>query len=95
MKSARPGKIMSQGAYRNASPAPASIAPHDGVESGTPTPRNDRPASNRMLLGMINVVNTMIGAATLGRTSRMMMRMFDDPSDRDASMNSFSRSDST
>ena len=29
----------------------ASMAPHDGVESGTPTPRNDRPASNRMLRG--------------------------------------------
>ena len=31
-------------------------APHDGVVSGTPTPRNDNPASNRMLLGMISVV---------------------------------------
>ena len=44
---------------------------------------------------MISVVNTMIGAATFGRISRMMIRKFDEPSDRDASMNSFSRSDST
>ena len=71
------------------------MAPHEGVESGTPTPRNDRAASKRMLLGMISVVNTMIGAATFGRISRMMIRKFDEPSDRDASMNSFSRSDST
>ena len=44
---------------------------------------------------MISVVYTMIGAATFGRISRAMIRLFDDPSDRDASMNSFSRSDST
>ena len=33
---ASPGKIISQGAHRNAVPASASIAPHEGVPSGNP-----------------------------------------------------------
>ena len=37
----------------------------------------------------------MIGATRLGRISRKMMRRFDAPSERAASTNSFSRSDST
>ena len=37
----------------------------------------------------------MIGAATFGSTSRNMIRRLVAPSDRAASMNSFSRSDST
>jgi hypothetical protein len=92
---ASPGKIISQGANRKAVPASASMAPHDGVVSGTPTPKNESPASNRMLLGMIRVVYTMIGAATFGRTSRRMIRRFEAPSEREASTNSFSRIDST
>ena len=37
----------------------------------------------------------MIGAMRLGNRSLTMIRTFDAPSDRDASMNSFSRNDST
>ncbi len=37
----------------------------------------------------------MIGATRLGRISRNMIRLFEAPSDRAASTNSFSRSEST
>ena len=37
----------------------------------------------------------MIGATRFGRSSRKMILRFDAPSDREASMNSFSRNDST
>ncbi len=37
----------------------------------------------------------MIGATRFGRTSRDMIRMFEAPRDWDASMNSFSRIEST
>ena len=36
----------------------------------------------------------MIGAVRLGSSSRKMIRVFDAPIERDASTNSFSRSDS-
>src|SRR6266513_796687 len=49
----RPGKSISHQATVNRVPASESICPHDGVVGGTPTPRNDSAASNRMLLGMI------------------------------------------
>src|SRR4029453_3743654 len=35
--------------------ASASIRPHEGVDWGTPTPRNDSAASNRMLAGISRV----------------------------------------
>ena len=37
----------------------------------------------------------MIGATRFGRISRNMIRMFEAPNERDASTNSFSRSDRT
>src|SRR6478735_2967259 len=61
---------------------------------GTPSPRNESAASNRMLLGMSSVAQMMMGAARFGRISRMMMRLLLAPSERAASTNSFSRSES-
>src|SRR5262249_49107307 len=54
--------------------AAESILPHDGVVAAPPTPRNESAASNRMLFGMMSVVNTSRGATPFGSPSRNMMR---------------------
>ena len=80
--------------YRPLLAALESACPQDGVSIGTPTPRNDSAASNRMLLGIRSVAQMVIGATRFGRISRMMMRASLSPSYRAASTNSFSRSES-
>src|SRR5919198_723262 len=91
----RPGKNIIHQATVKIWLASESIRPHDGVVWGTPTPRKDRAASNRMLLGMMRVVYTMIEAVTFGRISRNMIRRSLAPRDLADSVNSFSRSERT
>src|SRR5207244_978900 len=86
-----PGKTIIHQATVKIDPASESILPQDGVVGGTPMPRKESAASNRMLFGMIRVVNTSTGAKTFGSTSRVMIRRSLAPAARAASTNSFSR----
>src|SRR5437879_2198014 len=88
----RPGNTIIHQATVKMAPASDSILPQDGVVGGTPIPRKDSAASNRMLFGMIKVVNTRTGAATFGRMSRVMILRLLAPAAAAASTNSFSRS---
>ncbi len=57
-----------------------------------PTPRKLSAASAKMARGMPSVTETMIGASALGRICAKTMRGVREPTARDASTNSFSRS---
>ena len=63
-----------------------SMAPQEAVWGGTPTPRKLRAASARMALAMVTEATTMMGAVTLGRRCRAMMRSWRQPTVRAASM---------
>jgi hypothetical protein len=52
----KPGNSIIHQATVKIEPASESWRPQEGVSCGTPIPRNDRAASNRMLFGMISVV---------------------------------------
>ena len=54
--------------------ASLSMLPQDGAGGWTPRPRNDSAASIMMAVERLNVACTMIGASTLGRTARSMIR---------------------
>src|SRR5215467_13080057 len=69
------------------------MLPQLGVGGTTPTPRNDRVASNTIALGTSRVAITMTGAMTLGRISMNMIRSGLDPVARAASTYSFSLRD--
>ena len=88
---AAPGKSASQ--YRvsmNCRPS-ASIPPQEGIASGTPRPRKERPASVRMAPATPNVATTMSDALTFGSTWRHTIDTSGTPSARAASTNAFSR----
>jgi len=65
------------------------MLPHDGSGGWTPSPRNDSAASIMIAVDRLNVACTMIGASTLGRTARRMIRPSRAPSARYASTKSF------
>src|SRR5690606_22304563 len=92
---ARPGNVASHHAPNSTSLPSATILPHEGAGSGTPSPRNESPASSTIVLPMPSVAATMTGASTLGTRCRRMMRGPLMPSARAASMNSRSRRLST
>ena len=75
-------------------PSP-SIVPHDGSGGCTPAPRNDSAASSRIELATSSGKKTRIVEARFGSSSENMIRIGPAPCARAASMNSFSRSDST
>ncbi len=50
------------------------MLPHEGVSNGTPTPRNDSPASMRMFVATMSVKRTSTVGATLGRISLNITR---------------------
>src|SRR5205823_10669065 len=86
-----PGMIASQGAvWIRLWPSAISV-PQDGFGGCTPAPRNERPASVRMLFAMINAKNTRTEDAMFGRSSLNMTRKPPAPCAVAASMNSFSR----
>ena len=62
---------------------------------GRPTPRNDSVDSSRMLIATVSVPYTMIVPTRCGSRCERMIRKLLDPTMRAASMNSFSRSEST
>ena len=66
------------------------MLPQLGVGGTTPTPRNDRVASNTIALGTSKVAITMTVAMTFGRISTNMIRSGLDPTARAASTYSFS-----
>ena len=72
-----------------------SMSPQLAAGNWTPTPRNDSAASNSTFCGITSDAYTMIGATRFGRISRNMIRGPEAPTERAASTNSFSRSDST
>src|SRR5262249_27131970 len=88
-----PGMIASHGAVAMRSWPSAIIVPHDAFGGCTPAPRNDKPASVRILLAMISVKKTRIDDAMFGSSSLNITRDALEPWAVAASMNSFSRSD--
>ena len=88
-----PGTIASHGAVAMRDWPSAIIVPHDGLGGCTPAPRNDSPASVRMLFAMISVKNTSTDEAMFGSNSLNIVRHGLAPCAVAASMNSFSRSD--
>src|SRR5690606_15836551 len=80
--------------------APGSVTAHQAVRMygrllpiirpqlmmfGSPSPRNDRPASNRMAVPIASVADTISGAMALGSITRQMMRPLPAPMTRSAS----------
>ena len=61
--------------------ASSSIWPHDGF-SGSPSPRNESVASERITIGTVSVVLARISGDTLGRMWRVIRCQFDAPSAR-------------
>src|SRR3954466_1304358 len=71
------------------------MLPQVGVGIGTPSPRNDRVASNTIAVGISSVAYTMIAATRFGITSMTMILKSLAPRDLAASTYSFSLMDST
>ena len=67
--------------------------PQDVCGNCTPAPRNESPASVRMLLAMISVKKTSTDEATLGKSSESMIRSGLAPWPIAASTNSFWRNE--
>src|SRR5207247_9555627 len=83
---ARPGNTASHGACsKNARPVVLSMRPHDGSGGWVPTPRNV--AEDSMRIALPNQIDAMIrmGAVTLGRMWRTMIRRWRQPIARAAS----------
>jgi hypothetical protein len=71
------------------------MLPQLGIGALTPTPRNDRVASNTIAVGISSEARTVICAIRLGSRSTNMIRSRPAPSERAASTNSFSLSEMT
>src|SRR5690606_20846591 len=90
-KMATPGKTaIHQASWMKPRPS-ASIRPQEGSGGWVPRPMNDSAASARMAKARLIEVWTMIGAATLGRTWRVMIRRSPAPIDRAARTKTCSR----
>ena len=63
------------------SKASSSILPQDAL-SGSPSPRNESVASERITTGTVSVVFARISGDTLGRMWRVIRCQFDAPSAR-------------
>ena len=61
------------------------IVPQLALGGCTPTPRNDRAASVRIVVAMISGSSTITTVITFGRMSENSRRMFDAPWEIDAS----------
>ena len=91
---ATPGKTASHHLFATSvSRLSASILPHVGTSGGTPRPRKESAASDRMTLATLKDAITVNGARMFGRIVRKMMENVLSPMARAASTNSFSRSD--
>src|SRR3954451_4276166 len=67
------------------------MLPHDGVGVGTPTPRNDRAASNWIVEAIPSVAYTTMSETRCGMTCRVRIRRGPTPTARAAVTNSASR----
>lgn len=81
---------MYQAVRRASRPAPTMLPQLTTL--GSPSPRKESPASDRMALATSTAVVTTSGVIALGRISRKMMRACPAPSVRAARTNSRSRS---
>jgi len=89
---ATPGKTASHHLLAtNVSRLSASMLPQVGTEGGTPRPRKESAASERITLATLNEAMTVRGARMLGRIVRKIMDAVLSPRARAASTNSFSR----
>jgi hypothetical protein len=91
---ASPGNSTTQKAWCAYCWLPATIVPQVGISGGTPTPRNDRPASARIAYAKMNDTCTRIGDIRFGNMCRHRMREVRTPSARTASTKSSSRTTS-
>ena len=66
-------------------PSTDSIRPQDGAGGGTPSPRKLSEASTRIAPPRPAEATTIMGAVTLGRMWRSIMRQFEQPRAREAS----------
>src|SRR5262245_19615845 len=83
---ASPGSTAIQGWISMYWRAALSMRPHDAVGGWVPRPRKDSAASVRMAVENDTVAWTRMGAITLGRTWRAIVRRLEAPIARAASM---------
>ena len=82
-KIARPGKVTAHHASTTKSRLKPIISPQL-MTFGSPSPRNESPASNRIATPMVRVAETMRGGRALGRITRQMRRRLRAPMARAA-----------
>ncbi len=92
---ATPGKTASHHLLAiNVSRLSASMLPHVGTDGGTPRPRKESAASERITLATLKEAMTVRGARMFGRIVRKMIEAVLSPRAWAASTNSFSLSES-